>query len=430
MPKRFQSGGVFDVNPRPQDVGEIPVFNAPTFDIMSLPAEDVAALASKMQMAKAQKEASDLAEQRYQDSLENVYMDYSTKFFGNTHSATQKAKLEALKTKYEIPDQGTVGLLENQVMLKDTNRKFRQAMSDPDFISVVGEVDRGNKFRDYAEKYFDKETFVEWEQSAWQPYVTGQANLEDANPTRFKSAKAVNFASTMNTLVTGKAFDAYDFSNPVDASDAEAQLAAQYQRQNEDAAVKQGLITVNGGVAELTQPQKDDLRRRITARQEALQQAYDRDLEKYEAKKVISERFEEPPRTNNNSSNTENIRFPNLKTNAAIQVANVEYEELLNEVPNLSPNDPDLIRAAEVLATTSAATRETKREELVKELKNKGKNLTKELLRQKHIDDAMSGSNQREAIGNTPSSTPTATVTPVAPKIRFDPTNPGKPKVQ
>lgn len=244
MPRKFQQGGVSQVIPRPVGVGDIPVFQAPTFDLQPIPVHEMLAIASKMQLHQARKEASDLAEQKYQDSLENAYMDFNSKFFGPVHTERQKQTVESLGQKYSIPEDGMSGLMGNQVALKDGLNNFRKAFTSPEYISIAGEVDRGNKFRDYAEKNFDKETFVEWEQNAWQPYVSGQAALEDANPTRFKPSKVVNanFRTAASALMAD--FDTVDLNNEGEVRQMAQALAKSYYETNPSAAVERNLIQV------------------------------------------------------------------------------------------------------------------------------------------------------------------------------------------
>jgi hypothetical protein len=298
--KKLQTGGVSQVIPRPLDVGDIPVFNAPTFDLTPIPIRDMAALASKMQYQKAQKEASDLAESKYQDSLESAYLDYNTKFFGNLHTTEQKQRIDGLQQKYNIPEQGNAAVLANQVLLKDTLRNFRLALTDQDYIQTVGEVDRGNKFREYAEKNFDKETFVDWEQNAWQPYVNGQVGLEGANPVKFKESKV---KPKDFTLVDGrfeKELNYVDLSNPDEVNYLFSTMVQAYKDADEEAAIRQKIIDPETGG--LTKEKQDQLIFGTKMRQRGIEDTRDAKNEDWLYRKQIADAFADGNRQGRSSS--------------------------------------------------------------------------------------------------------------------------------
>lgn len=420
--RKFQQGGVSQVIPRPQDVGDIPVFDAPTFDIMSLPPQDIAILAHKMQLAKSQKEANDLAEQRYQDSLGNVYMDYNTKFFGPVHTTKQKETIAALQAKHGIADEAPQGILSNTVLLKDWNNKLRSAMSEQDFINVAGEVARGNEFRKYAQQNFDKETFVEWEQNAWQPYVSGAASIEDANPTRFKPSKEINANFRVADTSVMNDFDTADLTNEKEVAQMAQTLARAYYDTNPKAAEQKGLIKINpDGTYQLTAPALASFMDAVEVRQRDKQREYRIGEDKFEDRQALLDAYRDGNRdaSNSNKKGSSSDLFPNLTTPSAIQIAMVERADILKQIPDLDPNDPDLLLEAEKLATMSVADRPTAKAKVIKALKAKA---------QAEVQNSGAGTSMLPGVSGSflpqePQSTP-PTVSPVTPttKLRFDPT--------
>lgn len=359
MAKKMQTGGVSQVIPRPQAVEDIPVFNAPTYDLMSLPPRDILAIANKMQVNKATKEASDLAEQRYQDSLEKAYMDYKTKLFGPVHSSAQKQKLESLQQRHGISGEGVQGLLQNQVLLKDEIRKLQSALSDQDYINTAGEVFRGNKFRDYAMEKFSKDEFVEWEENAWEPYVRGEADLETANPTRFKSAKAlrqVNFRTAESTLMND--FDTVNLEDQGEVSDMAQRLAMSYYETNPEAAVAQNLLQVNDdGTYQLTKPALDNFMTAVRVRQRDKQREAALSIDKYQTQRAIADAYADGNRVGRSGSGSS-------KTPEDIE----KTYKLLETVHGLTiPRDrPDLKILVEGYASAGA---QAERDEILSKIK-------------------------------------------------------------
>lgn len=380
MPRKLQDGGLYSgamprINPRPQGVEDIPVFNAPTYDLMTLPQRDILALADRMQLKKATKEASDLAEQKYQDTLAAAYMDYKTKLLGPVHTTAQKQRLESLMQRKGVSLEGIQGLMQNQVLLKGEIRKLQDVLSDTDYINTAGEVFRGNKFREYAAEKLSKDEFVEWEETAWEPYTRGEADLEEANPVRFKSAKAlknVNFRTAESTLMGS--FDTTDLNNPEEVRDMAERLAMSYYETNPEAAVAQGLLKVNDdGTYQLTPTALQKFITAVKVEQRDKVREAGLKVDYYQTQRAIADAYADGNRVGRSGSSTGSDRFPNLTSAAAIQIANVEYADILKQAPELDPNDPDLILEVEKLATLSVADRPAAKTKVIKALKEKAR---------------------------------------------------------
>lgn len=335
-PKRFQQGGVFDPAVNIPNVGGIqgsPRINPPQVAPSSLP--DLLSLIDDAETRKYREEQRLLREQALVDDAQQQFFELRDPIFGELHNPQQIETAKRVREKYGLSD--TIDFDVNNIYtLKSQTNKLRLAARDPDLMKVFGEVEAAKKFRDLAARPGSMTSDeIEGFNSAWDEYIHHDGEKPfDVNrlfPSAFnkpKEPKQPDFAITSRATMANNL--GLDLTNDQDKSVLFDNIANAWYQKDAEGAAKLGYLTIDP----TTQfPVLTPLGQQTALNQyQGLQSTYVRkqedQLQQFETKKQISERFEDSP----SSSKTE------VKNQTAYLGA---WSAFIRENPDLAELDPD-----------------------------------------------------------------------------------------
>ena len=167
--RKFQEGGVYDVQPLVPSVSPIP--NIPNVEYPQMSAVDLNAILSLQdtQEARIQRQQDRaLQEQAALDRAQAVYYNKRDDLFGDYHSEYQGEVIAGAKKKYNVTDDLVNS--DNLFTLKDQTKNLFKATSDPEVTRVFGEIEYANKIREGLPANMTKEQKDAFA-TEWQNYL-------------------------------------------------------------------------------------------------------------------------------------------------------------------------------------------------------------------------------------------------------------------
>lgn len=292
--KKMQQGGVYDVNAPTIPVGDIPVYNSPQLpDLLQLNGPEMLRLAQHVQSKAIQERNNELAEMRYQDALVESTLKLQDKLFGPVHTEKQKQTLEEIRAEYNIPENFDSSILDNPFLLKDMRRNLQMASLDRRFQQLAVDVARGEEYRKTAETKLIGDDFVEWNDSAWKKYLSGEATLDDVSPAKFRPKTKTSpeeFQAITNRILDKSM--GVDFNNPESVANMEAIALQGYLEKNPEEAIARGLVVQNpDGTVTLSEATRKSLHQGIKFAQSDFQARQDASIDKYSTQRAIADAY-------------------------------------------------------------------------------------------------------------------------------------------
>lgn len=202
--RKFQEGGVYDVQPLVPSVSPIP--NLPNVEYPEMSAVDLNSLLSLQvdQETRIKRQQDRLLQEQNQiDKAQSVYYTLKDDLFGDYHSEYQGEVISGAKKKYNVTEDLVNS--DNLFTLKDQTQNLYKATTDPEVLKVFGEVEYANKIREGLPTQMtpeQKDAFA----NEWQNYL----NFRPARPGERYDMTKLALAAT-NVTAPKKATNAANF---------------------------------------------------------------------------------------------------------------------------------------------------------------------------------------------------------------------------
>lgn len=365
--KKFQEGGVYDVQPLVPGVSPIP--NLPNIEYPEMSAADFSSILSLQDDQETRiKRQQDriLQEQNQLDKAQSVYYTLKDGLFGDYHSEYQGEVITGAKKKYGVTDDLINS--DNLFTLKDQTNNLYKATSDPEVLRVFGEVEYANKIREGLPTQMtpeQKDAFA----TEWQNYLNfrpapgntrydmTKLALAATNTPAKKATSAANFFPATQRVATQLAN--VDLSDPAQQEVALNAIRNSWFIQDPDDAVAQKLITTDpqSGVPAFTPLGETVALQQLEAATLGASMKQQAQIELDAAKKTNTKEITPPKAKTEKDKTPEEKKLDQVKQGWQVVLSIAQREGVQDQIKGIDPTKSEWLKAEliKLMATDGGA---------------------------------------------------------------------------